>query len=145
MSEELSPRARAILDAAERAVVAGTPAVASGAPTPPVGPSGAAATAEAHPLPRLAQATAPHRDWSDPAPGSPPVTAPGQLLAIVDQVVQAAEGARRRIDLLSATLDELIHRVDAAARPETRVLLDEVFGEGSAPGARLPWDGTNGR
>jgi hypothetical protein len=34
---------------------------------------------------------------------------------------------------------------DELGMRETRVLLDDVFGEGSAPGARLPWDGTTNR
>ncbi|UGS34329.1 hypothetical protein DSM104329_00705 [Capillimicrobium parvum] len=105
-------RARAILEAAERAAAAesapprgGQPAAAPPAADPP-------GTAPPPPKPQ-----APRQDWSRSVQSAPiPATAPGQLLAIVDQVMHAAEAARRRLDELSVTLDELTRRVDAAGR-----------------------------
>lgn len=109
MASDLSDRARAILDAVERVAAGRSAAV-------PPGPAEALPAPAAAPVPG-----APRFDWSLPAPGAGepvpvPATPPGQILAIVDEVVRAAEGARRRLDELSRTLDELARRVDAAGR-----------------------------
>jgi hypothetical protein len=134
MSADLSERARAILEAAERAATERPGVEPSPPPSPPT------------PVPGP-----PRGDWSVPAPGPGepvpiPITAPGQLLAIIDAVVHAAEGARRRLDELAETLEELTRRVDAAGRgPATGAEPPELEGSGlgarprpPAPSARPP-------
>jgi len=174
-------RAQAILDAVERVAAEHAAGIAREAAAPPA------------PVPAPPPATPgpPRADWSV-VQVALPATPPGQILALVDQVVAATEAAKRRLDELAATIDELTHRVDAALRQapaapappppradvaapsegasstarlvaiemavggatrsetEARLrdelgtadpqpILDDVFGAGSAPGARMPW------
>jgi hypothetical protein len=116
----LTPTTPGVVPPAQRSAVAAArtpaPPTSFGArPRPP---------ASARPATSAPDASAP----PPPRPAADPAAA--QLLA----VEMAVSGATRM---------EVDRRLrDEHGLRETRVLLDEVFGEGSAPGARLPWDGT---
>lgn len=133
MSEELTPRARAILDAAER--LAAAPTTPSDVPAPAAGAADLAELAEQVRVmvetvrarldeltERIDALTAQLRPSAPAAPDDAP-----RLLAVELAVVGAT-----RAD------------VDARLREHfglrsTTELLDAVFGVGSPPGARLPW------
>lgn len=133
--QRLSARARAILEAAERAVTGGAAppptAPTSGAPTPAAPPPAAPAPA-AGPAPTPAAPTPPPRpDRPSPAP---PVPAPTALSATVDAVRELA----RQLAEAGATRREVDARLRADhGLRETYPLLDELYGVGSAPDARL--------
>jgi hypothetical protein len=159
VTEELSPRARAILEAAERMVSGGAPIAPP--PAPPSAPAAAPAPASAAQLAALAESVrvalesvrgrldelsarvdalalqlqqqppAP-RVVEPPPPPRPPTPDPEDAPRLL--AVELAVAGATRAD------------VDAALRTRfgvssTAELLDQVFGVGSSPGAHLPWGG----
>lgn len=156
MSDELSPRARAILDAAER--------LAGGQPAPPASPAPARAAlpdappASAAQLAALAeqvrltvetvrirldeltarvdalaaQQAAPAGAPLAPLPRPPRPADPDDAPRLLAVELAVAGATRADVDA------RLRERFGVSSTAE---LLDEVFGVGSSPSARLPWGG----
>jgi hypothetical protein len=152
VSDELSPRARAILDAAER--------LAGGQPAPPAAPAPASAPASDAPSATAAQLAAlaeqvrltveTVRTRMDeltarvdalaaqlgapaaPQPPSPPTPGADDAPRLLAVELAVAGATRADVDA------RLRERFGVSSTAE---LLDEVFGVGSAPSARLPWGG----
>lgn len=168
MSDELSPRARAILEAAER--------LASGRRPPPAPPEVRLAAPAEQPAPPEAQLAAlaeqvrvtvetvrarvdeltaridaltaqlvaqsaappplppPARPVPEPLPPPlPPTPDPDDAPRLLAVELAVAGATRADVDA------RLRERFGVSS---TALLLDEVFGVGSSPGARLPWGGS---
>jgi hypothetical protein len=153
VSEELSARARAILDAAER-LAGGEPALP--APPPPTPPAAAdSPPATAAQLAALAEqlrvVVETVRELSErvdalAAQGAGPTPAPPPAPAPAAPAAPAHEDAPRLLAVELAVAGATRADVDARLRERfgvssTAELLDEVFGVGSSPSARLPWGG----
>jgi hypothetical protein len=150
VSDELSPRARAILDAAER--------LAGGQPSPPAAPAPAPPPASDSPPATAAQLAALAEQVrltietvrtrmdeltarvdalaaqlaTPPAPSPPPTPGADDAPRLLAVELAVAGATRADVDA------RLRERFGVSSTAE---LLDEVFGVGSAPSARLPWGG----